>query len=107
LITEPILDLILDVSSEFAHDATSTLLLNYFSFRFHVYEEICCYSESEMQSFPTLTLKSEKVEKEIKRAEEENGLLQDLISRYMQEYLSIIDGSGGRYGRCVICGEPA
>ena len=44
LITEPILDLILDVATEFPHDSTSTLLLNYFSFRFHVYEEICYYS---------------------------------------------------------------
>lgn len=25
----------------------------------------------------------------------------------MIEYLSIIDGVGGRYGLCVICGQPA
>ena len=25
----------------------------------------------------------------------------------MVEYVSIIDGEGGKYGLCVICGQPA
>lgn len=45
LITEPILDLILDSAKEYPHESTSSLLSNFFSFRFHVYEEICSYSE--------------------------------------------------------------
>lgn len=58
LITEPILDLILDASIEHPHESVSQLLNNYFSFRFHVYEEICSYTEAEIKAFPTLTLHS-------------------------------------------------
>lgn len=63
LITEPVLDLILDAAVEYPQDSTSSLLTNFFSFRFHVYEEICCYNEAEMKSFSTLTLHSDKTEK--------------------------------------------
>lgn len=34
-------------------------------------------------------------------------LLGDLISKYMNEYLSIIEKNGGRYGNCVMCAQPA
>jgi hypothetical protein len=57
-----------------------------------------------MKAFSTLTIHSEKIDKEIKRAQDEHKQLENLISRYMVEYLSIIDGVGGRYGMCVMCG---
>lgn len=38
---------------------------------------------------------------------EEEQLLSDLISKYMNEYLSIIEKEGGRYGNCVMCAQPA
>ena len=60
-----------------------------------------------MKSFSTLTIPSEKFEKEIKRAYDEHQQLESLIEKYMVEYISIVDGEGGRYGLCIICGQPA
>ncbi len=31
----------------------------------------------------------------------------NIVSRYMNEYLSIVDKSGGKYGCCVMCGQAA
>lgn len=43
----------------------------------------------------------------MKAAREEEGLLVDLVGRYMNEYLSIVEREGGRYGNCVMCAQPA
>ena len=45
-----------------------------------------------MKSFSTLTIPSEKFEKEIKRAYDEHQQLENLIGKYMTEYVSIVDG---------------
>jgi hypothetical protein len=83
------------------------VLFNFFSFRFYVYQEICYYSEKELTSFATVSTRNERTEKEMKAALEEELLLSDLIGKYMNEYLSIVEKEGGRYGSCVMCAQPA
>jgi hypothetical protein len=43
----------------------------------------------------------------MKAALVEHNQLADLIAKYMTEYMTIIVGDGGKYGFCVMCGEPA
>jgi hypothetical protein len=63
LIAEPILTILLEIAVQYPQELTNTVLFNYFSFRFYVFEEICYYNENEIKSFPTVTLRTERLDK--------------------------------------------
>lgn len=59
-----------------------------------------------MSSFRHIPL-SEKTNQQISKAMDRHESLGNLLERYVDEIVSKVAEEGGKYGRCVICGQAA
>ena len=97
---------ILEICSSNASEHAYNILFSYFSYRFYLYEECCLYKEKEIASFNKI-VHNEKVNMQIKNANDKEEHFANLIEKYLDEVVSKVAEEGGKYGLCVVCAQPA